>query len=72
MAIDNAIIAYEHSLHGIDDAPSYIDMEYQGFPKTLNRYFHHYSVVSTQGPLYFFIPPMILFGMIVSEIAKEK
>ena len=71
IAVDNAILAYENSKLLFGKSPQ-VQSKYQSFPSAVNRFMVNYDVTSVQGPLYFFIPPMILFGMIVSEIAREK
>ena len=70
LAIDNAIFSYECKKRGMKDIM--IDAIVQPFPLPANRFLKGYDAVSMTGPFYFFIPPMFVFGLLVSEIVKEK
>lgn len=70
LAIDNAILAYEAEKQGLE--PPVLTAEYSQFPRTASRFLKGYGDISQYGPLYFSIPPMISFGMLVAEIVKEK
>lgn len=70
LAMDNAILSYQARKKGFKDI--IIDVVLQSFPVPPNRFLKGYDAVSMTGPLYFFIPPMFVFGLLVSEIVKEK
>ena len=70
VAVDNALLAYHSHRKGIEKPV--IEVEVQRFPTVSNRIIEGVDVVSSSGPLYFFIPPMFIFSMLVSEIVKEK
>jgi uncharacterized membrane protein len=42
------------------------------FPRAKNRFFQGYDVISSAGPFYFFIAPMITFVVLLTELATEK
>ena len=70
LAMDNAIINYQARRKGLPEM--FIEAVIQSFPVPRNRYLKGYDAVSMAGPMYFFIPPMLIFGLLVSEIVKEK
>ena len=70
LAIDNAIINYYGSKKGYKEI--IIELITQSFPVPLIRFIKGIDVVSINGPLYFFIPPMLIFGLLMSEIVREK
>jgi ABC-type multidrug transport system ATPase subunit len=70
LAIDNAILSYECKKRGLKDV--ILEAVIQSFPQPPNRFLKGYDSVSMTGPFYFFIPPMFVFGLLISEIVKEK
>lgn len=68
--VDKAIIQYHSSLLNLQ-SPT-IELLLQSFPQTTNRAYDGFDVVSMIGPMIFFIPPMLIFGLFISEIVKEK
>lgn len=70
LAVDNAILAYEAEKQGSE--PPALTAEYSQFPRTASRFLKGYGDISQYGPLYFSIPPMISFGMLMAEVVKEK
>lgn len=68
--IDKAIIKYKAVEKNVP--VPIMDVLYSSFPEPENRLFKGHDVVSVSGPLYFFIPPMLIFGLVLSEIVKEK
>ena len=70
LAVDNAIINYQARKKGLPEL--LIEVVIQAFPLTKNRFLKSYDVVSVMGHMYFFIPPMFIFGVLVAEIVKEK
>ena len=64
------ILSYHSKKKGLGDI--IIEAVVQLFPLPPNRFLKGYDAVSMAGPLYFFIPPMFVFGLLVSEIVKEK
>ena len=70
LAVDNAIINYQARKRGLQEIV--IELVIQFFPLPLNRFIKGLDVVSLNGALYFFIPPMFVFGLLVAEIVREK
>ena len=70
LALDNAIFSYESKKRGLKDIV--LEAVIQSFPLPANRFLKGYDTVSMTGPFYFFIPPMFVFGLLISEIVKEK
>jgi ABC-type multidrug transport system ATPase subunit len=70
LLMDNAILNYHATKNGLKEI--IIEVILQTFPACINRFIKDLDVVSINGPLYFFIPPMFVFGLLVSEIVKEK
>ena len=70
LAIDNAIFSYECKKRGLKDI--ILEAVIQSFPLPANRFLKGYDSPSMTGPFYFFIPPMFVFGLLISEIVKEK
>ena len=69
-AIDSAIFKYHGLLEG-KKVPE-INIKIQGYPMTKNRFVSNYDVITGTGPMYLFMPTMVIFGLVVSEIAREK
>lgn len=70
LAIDSAIVSYQARKKGLKDI--FFEAVIQSYPLPENRFLKGYDAVSMTGPLYFFIPPMFVFGLLISEIVKEK
>lgn len=70
LAVDNALFEYQ-SMKTFGEKAS-IELLVSSFPRSVSRFDKGYDLVSDGGPLYFFICPMILFGMVAAEIVKEK
>ena len=70
LAVDNAIINYQARKKGLPEL--FIEVLIQAFPLPKYRFLKSYDVVSVMGHMYFFIPPMFIFGVLVAEIVKEK
>ena len=70
LTMDNALFNYQAKKKGLKEI--IIELIVQAYPKPINRYLKGYDPVAVNGPLYFFIPPMLIFGLLVSEIVKEK
>ena len=70
LAMDNAILNYQAKKKGFQEI--LIELIIQSFPQPVNRFIKGFDPVAVNGPLYFFIPPMLIFGLLVSEIVKEK
>ena len=68
--MDNGLLSYTAKKKGLKEF--FIEALVQAFPQPKNRFVKGYDAVSVQGPLYFFSPPLLVFGLLVSEIAKEK
>ena len=70
LAIDNAILSYR--LREINGPEVEITAEMSDYPHSVNRLIQGYDTVTMQGPLYFFLPPMIVFIMVMTEMVREK
>lgn len=70
LAIDNGILDYRLKKSGLP--PIEIAAEMSDFPHSSNRFIEGYDTVTMQGPLYFFLPPMIIFIMVMTEMVREK
>lgn len=70
IALDNGILDYRLQQSGLP--PLTITGEMGDFPHTPNRFIEGYDTVTMQGPLYFFLPPMIIFIMVMTEMVREK
>mmetsp|Transcript_23109 Transcript_23109/g.41251 ORF Transcript_23109/g.41251 Transcript_23109/m.41251 type:complete len:901 (-) Transcript_23109:1806-4508(-) len=70
LALDKAILSYQSQKMGLDEPE--IEVSVQEFPKIPSRYLSGYDVISTSGPFYLFIPPMVTFVIVLTEIVREK
>lgn len=70
MQVDQALLKYVAQKRGLP-APE-ISIELSKSPDPPNRFLKGYDTVAVNGPMYFFIPPMVIFGALLSEIVKEK
>jgi hypothetical protein len=50
----------------------YLTASYSSYPEPPLRYFQGIDVVNADGTLYFFIAPMVVFIILISELAQEK
>ena len=42
------------------------------YPSTKNRFMENYDSISASGPAYLFMPAMLIFGLLVTELTREK
>ena len=70
IALDNGILDYR--LHQSGLPALQITAEMSDFPHTSSRFIEGYDTVTMQGPLYFFLPPMVIFIMVMTEMVREK
>eukprot|EP00743_Colponemidia_sp_Colp-15_P008092 GILK01008768.1.p1 GENE.GILK01008768.1~~GILK01008768.1.p1 ORF type:complete len:953 (+),score=144.68 GILK01008768.1:132-2990(+) len=70
VALDRAIMTFESQRTG-KTVPT-IEVSTQSFPQTANRRLIGVDVVSSEGAFWFFIPPMVSFVVVLSEIVREK
>jgi ABC-type Na+ transport system ATPase subunit NatA len=71
--LDSGIIDYANPNRSSDpNAPPYLQATYSSYPSPPLRYFQGIDVVNADGTLYFFIAPMVVFIILISELAQEK
>ena len=71
LAIDTAILNYERKYQDLDSLFE-IDLTIQEYPHVRSRFLEGYDVVAMTGGFYFYIPPMIVFVVLLTEIVREK
>ena len=70
IAIDRAIFSYKAQLTGRMDIS--IEAITQDFPHTASRFVEGYDVIAIEGAFWFFIPPMVTFILLLTELVREK
>ena len=70
LAMDNAIFNYKAKQKGFTEI--FIELILQYYPKTANKFIKGYDSIALHGPFYFFIPSIFIFGLLLSELVKEK
>ena len=70
VAVDNAIMSYKSRQMGYPEV--HIEVEMQDFPHTASRFLEGYDVISIEGAFWYFIPPMVTFIIMLTELVREK
>lgn len=70
LALDKAILSYQARAAGLPEPEVTVNL--QEYPSIPSRYLSGYDVISTSGPFYLFIPPMVTFVIVLTEIVREK
>lgn len=70
IAIDRAIFSYKAMTIGRTDIS--IEAIMQDFPHTASRFVDGYDVIAIEGAFWFFIPPMVTFILLLTELVREK
>jgi hypothetical protein len=70
LALDQAILSYQALAAGVSEPE--LSVKVQEYPRVPSRYLTGYDVISTSGPFYLFIPPMVTFVIVLTEIVREK
>lgn len=68
--VDNGIVDFFND-QGVTDK-TYINVLTESFPQTEFRFFSGFDIVDSQGGIYFFIAPLIVFIVLLNEITTEK
>ena len=71
LAIDRAIFSYKAYTSGLQDTIN-IEVSTQDFPHTASRFIEGYDIVAIEGAFWYFIPQMVTFIMILTELVREK
>ena len=71
LSVDSGIANYKANQMGIKDEIVY-NYTKADYPQTANRFFEHFDTSSTQGGFWFFVPIMVTFLTLTSEIVGEK
>ena len=70
IAVDSAIIDFHRARKGLPAVT--LSPVMSDFPHIKNRMAANFDTVTLQGPLYFFLPPMVVFMLVMTEMVREK
>jgi len=70
IAVDRGIFDYLRTTH--DLPPLSLNVSMSDYPHMASRMAANFDTVTLQGPMYFYLPPMIVFIMLMTEMVREK
>jgi ABC-type multidrug transport system ATPase subunit len=70
VAVDRGILDYLSTTHSLP--PISLNVSMSDYPHLANRMAANFDTVTLQGPMYFYLPPMVVFIMLMTEMVREK
>ena len=70
IAIDSGILDYLSTTHSLPSISLNVSMG--DYPHLAPRQAANFDTVTLQGPMYFYLPPMIVFIILMTEMVREK
>lgn len=70
IAVDRGILDYLRTTHNLP--PLSLNVSMSDYPHIASRMVANFDTVTLQGPMYFYLPPMIVFIMLMTEMVREK